>query len=136
MNAMRKRSGKNGVIIVGAILLCIAALTGCNLNGSGEEESGPSLGLNEVYDGTRSGVRLILSWDESSNAFTGTVLNTTVEPLQRVRVEVHLSNGTELGPTVPVDLAPGEIADITLSAMNQNFERWTPHAEAGIESED
>jgi hypothetical protein len=34
--------------------------------------------------------------------------NTTQQTLCDVRVEVHLSSGTELGPTERTDLAPGE----------------------------
>ena len=37
---------------------------------------------------------------------------TTASTLRRVRVEVHLSNGIELGQTTPVDLAPGESVEI------------------------
>ena len=47
----------------------------------------------------RNGARLILSYDAASNSFKGTVENTTSNVLTRVRVEVHLSNGAELGPT-------------------------------------
>ncbi len=48
-----------------------------------------------------------------------------------VRVEVHLSNGIELGPTTPVDLAPGQMASVTLPASDQPFDTWNPHAEVG-----
>ena len=56
--------------------------------------------------------RLVLSYDSTSNAFIGNVENTTDTTLRRVRVEVHLSNGTELGPTTPTDLAPVQSLDI------------------------
>ena len=74
------------------------------------EESGTQYGLNETFDEVRAGARLALSYDSAANAFTGTVENTTGATLRRIRVEVHLSNGTELGPTTPTDLAPGEVA--------------------------
>lgn len=95
------------------------------------EESGIALTLTEEYDTVRKGARLILVYDADSNAFTGTVENTTSSTLQQVRVEVHLSNGVELGPTTPVDLAPGQIVDVTLPATAQAFDGWTPHAEVG-----
>ena len=79
----------------------------------------------------RAGTRLILEYDAAANAFTGTVENTTEATLGRVRVEVHLSNGIELGPTTPVDLAPGQVADVTLPASSQPFDTWSPHAEVG-----
>lgn len=100
-------------------------------NGSNGEESGTTLTLTEQYDTVRKGVRLILVYDADSNAFTGTVENTTTSTLQQVRVEVHLSNGVELGPTTPVDLAPGQIVDVSLTATDQAFDGWTPHAEVG-----
>ena len=95
------------------------------------EESGVSLALDETYDVIRKGARLILRYDAPSNSFVGTVQNTTEGVLNRVRVEVHLSNGTELGPTTPVDLAPGESAEVSLAATEEPFTGWTPHAEVG-----
>ncbi|MXY94491.1 MAG: hypothetical protein F4047_16005 [Caldilineaceae bacterium SB0670_bin_27] len=100
-------------------------------NGSDGEESGTTVTLTEQYDTVRKGARLILVYDADSNAFTGTVENTTTSTLQQVRVEVHLSNGVELGPTTPVDLAPGQIVDVSLTATDQAFDGWTPHAEVG-----
>jgi len=100
-------------------------------NGSDGEESGTTLTLTEQYDTVRKGARLILVYDADSNAFTGTVENTTTSTLQQVRVEVHLSNGVELGPTTPVDLAPGQIVDVSLTATDRAFDGWTPHAEVG-----
>ncbi len=95
------------------------------------EESGTTLTLTERYDTVRKGARLILVYDAESNAFSGTVENTTDSTLQQVRVEVHLSNGVELGPTAPVDLTPGQIVDVSLPATDQAFDGWTPHAEVG-----
>ena len=96
------------------------------------EESGIELALNESYDRVRNGARLVLAYDVQSNSFNGTVENTTEETLKRVRVEVHLSNGKELGPTTPADLEPGERRDVKLKATNKEFDRWTAHPEVGI----
>ena len=73
------------------------------------EESGTQLALNEQYDSVRNGVRLTMVYNEQENSFNGTVENTTGETLRDVRVEVHLSNGLELGPTTPADLGLGEL---------------------------
>ena len=100
-------------------------------SGDGREESGTQFALGETFDQIRAGARLILSYDSTANAFTGTVENTTVGTLSRVRVEVHLSNGIELGPTTPVDLAPGQVADVTLPAGSQPFASWSAHPEVG-----
>ena len=93
------------------------------------EESGEYLGRDETWDATRRGARLILSFDPGNRAFTGTVENTTGETLCAVRVEVHLSSGTELGPTARTDLAPGTSASVELGTGEEAFERWTAHPE-------
>ena len=101
---------------------------------SGEEGGGALLALNETFDTTRSGARLILSYHAPSNSFRGTVENTIDRVLRRVRVEVHLSNGAELGPTVPADLRPGEVRAINLvnlATTPASFTGWTAHAEVG-----
>ena len=95
------------------------------------EESGTQYALGETYDETRAGARLIISYDANANAFIGTVENTTGGTLNRVRVEVHLSNGIELGPTTPIDLAPGQTADVALPASDEPFETWGAHPEVG-----
>ena len=95
------------------------------------EESGMQYGLDDTYDNVRAGARLIISYDQNSNTFTGTVENTTSVTLRQVRVEVHLSNGIELGPTTPVDLAPGAVANVALVASTQPFESWSAHPEVG-----
>ena len=104
-------------------------------SGEHSEESGTQFARNEAYDEVRAGARLILSYDSAANAFTGTVENTTEATLSRVRVEVHLSNGTELGPTTPVDLAPGQAVDVTLEATKEPFNSWSAHPEVGSDSE-
>ncbi len=95
------------------------------------EETGPRISKDGTHDEVRKGVRLILSFDNESSSFIGTVENVTEKTVSRVRVEVHLSNGTELGPTEPIDLAPGKKVDVELSAKGQSFNWWKAHAEAG-----
>lgn len=106
--------------------------------GSGGSEEGSGAGMlapNETFHMTRAGARLIMSYDMSydaaANAFTGTVENTNNNMLTNVRIEIHLSNGAELGPTTPVDMAPGEIIDFNLPSTPEAFTGWTPHAEVG-----
>ena len=128
-------------IFLAIAVLLAAVLTGC----SGAEETGEhrgsgdhlgislaqctELGLDEEYDQVRSAARLILVYDADSNSFTGTVQNTTEYTLKQVRVEVHLSNGVELGPTTPTDLKAGESTDVTLTAPSNGFDGWTAHPE-------
>ena len=99
--------------------------------GGGEEGSATMLAPDATFDQTRNGARLTMGYDPASNAFTGTVANTTDSTLTRVRIEVHLDNGTELGPTTPVDMAPGEVMAVNLPSTQAPFTGWVPHAEVG-----
>ena len=105
-----------------------------------DEESAVQLALTETYDHTRNGARLIMVYDAATNTFKGTVENTTNAVLQQVRVEIHLFDSiagvttAELGPTTPKDLAPGEIQDIVLLAVDDPFDMWTAHPEVGPSS--
>ena len=105
--------------------------SGSEGSGGGEEASANMLAPDETFDMVRGGARLILGYDVASNSFKGTVENTISNVLRQVRIEVHLSNGVELGPTTPVDMAPGEVRTINMSATAAPFTGWTPHAEVG-----
>ena len=97
----------------------------------GGEETGTAYALDETFDAVSGGARLILSYCNTSDSFVGMVENVTDATLEQVRVEVHLSNGIELGPTTPIALAPGEQSVIMLDSGDSEFESWTPHAEVG-----
>ena len=99
--------------------------------GSEGEESGQQFAKDETYDHVRNGARLKLAYDATTNTFVGTVENMTNQTLSKVRVEVHLSNGIELGPTTPTDLTPGQKIDVELSAAGQDFNKWSAHPEVG-----
>lgn len=61
------------------------------------------------------------------------VENTTDATLQNVRVEVHLSNGVELGPVFLDDLAPRDMVDVFVPVETPDAsDGWTPHAEVGL----
>jgi hypothetical protein len=95
------------------------------------EESGEKLALTDTYDQVRNGVRLVLAYHRASFSFIGSVENVTDKTIKKVRVEVHLSNGAELGPTEPKDLIPGEKSGIKIEATGHVFEWWKAHAESG-----
>lgn len=97
----------------------------------GNEEAGTLYNLQDTVDVERNGVRLIISYDDQTGKFNGTMENVTNKNISKARVEVHLSNGTELGPTTPIDLAPGETATITLDATGESFTTWSVHSEVG-----
>ena len=131
------------------MLILIAGITGCSSDeetpatenpvaGASDEESSTRYGLTETYDETRNGARLVISYNAATDAFTGTVTNTTGAMLTQVRVEVHLYDGTvtvdELGPTPNVDLQPSESHDVTLPVGGQSFTEWVAHPEVGPSS--
>jgi len=117
------------VTILAVVLSACASYDGVIT--TNEEESGTELALDESYDEVRNGARLSLTYDAQSNSFIGFVENTTDDILKQVRVEVHLSNGTELGPTTPTDLNPGESINVSLTATTEDFDGWTAHPEVG-----
>ena len=102
-----------------------------NEGAGGGEESATRYGLADTYWNTRAGARLVLRYDAGTQQFVGEVTNITDATLPRVRVEVHLSNGVELGPTAPMDLAPGQTVPVTLPAVGQAFTTWGAHPEVG-----
>ena len=93
------------------------------------EESGVYIGRGDAWDAIRRGARLLLAFDPESNAFTGTVENTTESTFCAVRVEVHLSTGTELGPTERTDLLAGQSIEVELPTGGEAFDTWTAHPE-------
>lgn len=123
----------NRRILLTIVIILVAVLSACASRGgtatTSEEESGAMLSLDETYDKVRNGARLVLTYDAQSNSFNGFVENTTNKTLQQARVEVHLSNGVELGPTTPIDLGPGEKVEASLAATTKWFDGWTAHVE-------
>jgi len=120
------------VILVLLSCFAFADGDGDGKEGKGEgEEGGKRYTKSQVCKETRKGVLMSLEYDATSKAFVGTVKNVTKKTVERVRVEVHLSNGVELGPTKPGDLKPGKERAVTLSAKGQTFSWWSTHAESG-----
>ena len=80
-----------------------------------------------------NGARLVIEFDPATQVFAGSVTNSTARALPQVRVEVHLDNGTELGPTRRIDVGPGETVPVELGAFGNEFNAWVSHPEAGVE---
>lgn len=106
--------------------------------GGGEtgNESGTMWNAADTADEIVNGVRLILSYNSSTQAFEGTLenLNTTTAP--QVRVEVHVfdaaGNSKEYGPTTPKDMAPKEKRNVSLPVPGAgNFVKFNMHPEVG-----
>lgn len=129
-------------ILTAIAFVLIAGIIGCSSSDTANpmttetdsEESTVQLTLGETYDNIRNGAHLIMSYDAATNSFKGTVTNTTNAILPQVRVEIHLSNGVELGPTTPVDLVPSEQIPIELMAEGPTFDMWAAHPEVGPSS--
>ncbi len=98
-------------------------------HGEEGEESGVYIPRLDTWDEVRRGARLVLSLDTDQRAFVGRVENTTSQTLCAVRVEVHLSSGTELGPTERTDVAAGESIEVVLPTSVMDFNSWTAHPE-------
>lgn len=132
-SAAQNRPAVNGLLLL--------ADTGASLEGHSEEtgegqkgepeESGTQYGLSDTAKEVRGGVELVIGFDSARRAFAGTVRNGTGAAVRQVRVEVHLSNGVELGPTPNVDLGPGQSAPVELRAGSQAFSKFSTHVEIG-----
>ena len=126
----------DGYVVHMEVFDCSGPGPASHTGGEGTEGGGANtLAPDETFDTVRGGARLILNYDAPSNSFKGTVQNTTDGVLDAVRIEVHLSNGSELGPTTPTDMAPGEMIAINLPATQASFTGWTAHAEVGAGGE-
>jgi len=129
------KSGHLAIVLASIVLTvpfgCRNTSSTTEHDGGEGEEPGTRFAIDQTCDVVRKGVRLILAYDSESSGFVGTVRNVTDQTVRAVRVEVHLSNGTELGPTPRNDLKPGTKLAVKLSAEGQTFEWWKAHAEAG-----
>lgn len=74
---------------------------------------------------------MILSYNGVNENIQGTAQKTTPETLSHVRIEAHLSNGVELGPTTPINLPACRTTTVTLNAVGRMFDKWSAHAEVG-----
>ncbi len=102
---------------------------------AGGEEGGTRLPPDAVFGQERKGSVLILGYVPEAGGFVGVVGNISDATLQQVRVEVHLFGPSmELGPTTPVDLAPGQWIPVWLPDEGNRFTEWVPHAEVGPQS--
>ena len=94
-------------------------------------ESGTQYGRADTARESRAGVNLVMHYEEARERFEGTVTNTNGAAVDDVRVEIHLSNQVELGPTPRANLVAGEIRPVELDARGQQFQTWSVHVEIG-----
>ncbi|MXW17104.1 MAG: hypothetical protein F4123_06270 [Gemmatimonadetes bacterium] len=103
-------------------------------HGGGEEGGAYMPKMTKQDEVFGNGARLVLQFNPRTEVFVGSVTNTTRQTLSQVRVEVHLDNGTELGPTKRIDVAPGQTVPVELGAFGNDFNAWISHPEAGVEA--
>lgn len=128
---MKIRKSLETLAIAAALLFSMNANIFAQENEEHGEESGKMYTKTQTYKMEKHGVKLVLKYDKAETAFIGTMVNVSKKTAEKARVEVHLSNGVELGPTKPVNLKPGKTAKVKLSAKGQKFEKWNTHAEIG-----
>ncbi len=120
------------IILSAACALAVAfGGFGCSDTPTEPGEGGTQYAKSETAKESRSGVNLTLSFDSEQEAFTGELENTTDATVSQVRVEIHLSNGVELGPTPNIDLVAGETSPVELDASGQTFTHYSAHIEIG-----
>ncbi|MDE2889965.1 MAG: hypothetical protein OXR72_17320 [Gemmatimonadota bacterium] len=107
---------------------------GSGEGGSGEgSEGSPPIPITEPYSGTFQNQNFEFAYDAANRAFRGTVENPTGLTICQSRTEIHASAGNrviELGPTIPVDLAPGDIIKIVMSAPGHALDTYVLHPES------
>ena len=116
------------------ILALVAILAACTDSPTEPGESGTRWNRDETATDSRRGVDLTISYNASTQQFDGSVTNTNASAVADVRVEIHLSNGTELGPTPRVGLGPSETKSVALDASGQSFSWYSVHVELGSSS--
>jgi len=104
-------------------------------SGDGEEgeESNPSIPLDQPVSGVLNNLTFSFAYDDSTGAFRGDVENITNQLVCRSRVEIHLAVGSqviELGPTIGVDLASGEIMDVVIEPGGIAIDSYALHPES------
>ncbi len=117
------------------ILALVAVLAACTDDLTEPGESGTRWDPDETATDSRGGVDLTISYNASNQRFDGSVTNTNSSSVTDVRVEIHLSNGRELGPTPRVGLEANETKSVTLDASGQNFDWYSVHVELGSSSD-
>ena len=99
---------------------------------SGEgEEKGIEYSIDQSCEVIQNGCYLYLSFDKDKNEFIGYAKNLSDRTLTGVRLEIHLDNGIELGPTRRVTLAPEAVVNLSLKGSSRKFSKWTAHLEVG-----
>ena len=123
-----------GALVATVTIACVVVIADTGERGreGGGEEGGMRIAPDQMFIEQRKGSLLILGYVPEARAFVGVVGNISDTNLQQVRVEVHLFNrNNELGPTTPVDLAPGQWTPVWLPDEGSPFTEWVGHGSGG-----
>ena len=74
-----------------------------------------------------------IAYDPVTKAFRGTVVNNTSQTVCGSRLEVHMASNRqviEVGPTIGVDLLPGETLNVVLSTAPITPDTYSLHPES------
>ena len=99
----------------------------------GGEETSPSIPVSQPVSGTFNNLDYRVAYDRATNSFQATVTNNTSQTVCASRLEIHMGaqgQVIELGPTIGVDLRPGESIDVVLSADPVVPDTYSIHPES------
>ena len=104
-------------------------------SGGGEsgDETSPPIPINQPVAGRFLNQDYRFAYDALHGVFRGTVMNPTGAFVCESRTEIHLGSGgtvIELGPTMPVNLPPGGMLKIVMSADGYVLDMYTLHPES------
>lgn len=126
-----KRSKFYSIKIVFVICSILINAISAQENPESKDTEVSQLGINDTYDGVTKGVRVILSYAHNTSMFVGSVENITSELIEATSLQVLLSNGSSLGPTVLYELEPGNKRKIEFNDEGQMFNWWIAHTTLG-----
>ncbi|MCY3911477.1 MAG: hypothetical protein OXF99_08165 [bacterium] len=103
--------------------------------GGGEsgEETSPAIPVGQPVSGTFNNLDYRVAYDQATNSFMATVINNTSQTVCASRLEIHMGaqgQVIELGPTIRIDLQPGESIDVVLSADPVVPDTYSIHPES------
>lgn len=84
-----------------------------------------SFSKSDTLNKSSKGVQLTLYFDNQAGTFTGSLENTTAEPLCGISVTTSAEAGSQLASSEPVDLEAGENTEVQLSPENTSFTHWS-----------
>ena len=103
--------------------------------GESGEETSPSVPVGQPVSGTFNNLDYSVAYDQATNSFMATVTNNTSQTVCASRLEIHMGaqgQVVELGPTIRIDLQPGESIDVVLSADPVVPDTYTIHPESSL----